>query len=290
MFGFKHISLFVAAILFPSFAFAGVLRPNMSVDWYPKALGDYCSINTALSSMKFSVNFTEWDQTKEKFLPVPVTGFSAAGILVQNGTLHAFSGDGVNYTFEVTPNTPGGSAEVGIPANTVKDATGNSNDMWSGIGGNESYCIVNFEAPGPLLATIQLGGQPAPGTTWPIPFEVRFNKVIRCPSGTIVSSTDPWSAIKITNGWAEPYSHNGIVDQSCPDSQTLAFLVVPTGTPVTVQFAAGMVADYTGLGTNTASAPFTFNYSGDFGPQAPNGADYMACLKSCTQGYALCSA
>ncbi len=56
-----------------------------------------------------------------------VTGFSATGVSVSNGTVSGFSGSGTTYTFNVTP-TANGAVAVSVPANSAVDAnnTGNS--------------------------------------------------------------------------------------------------------------------------------------------------------------------
>ncbi len=74
--------------------------------------------STSTTPLPFSVTFSE-----------PVTGFSAAGISVTNGTLTSNpTGSGAGpYTFSVTPTTPGIATTVTITANAAQDAAGNGN-------------------------------------------------------------------------------------------------------------------------------------------------------------------
>jgi hypothetical protein len=55
-----------------------------------------------------------------------VTGFTAADVVITNGTLSNFSGSGATYTFDVTPTT-GGTVAANVGANSAQDAAGNGN-------------------------------------------------------------------------------------------------------------------------------------------------------------------
>ncbi len=59
----------------------------------------------------------------------PVTGFSASGITVTNGTLSSgpTAGSGNTYTFSVMPTTAGTATSVTVAANAAQDAVGNGN-------------------------------------------------------------------------------------------------------------------------------------------------------------------
>ncbi|MGI4863105.1 MAG: T9SS type A sorting domain-containing protein [Janthinobacterium lividum] len=74
--------------------------------------------STGTAPLAFSVTFSE-----------PVTGFSAAGISVTNGTVASGpTGSGAGpYTFSVTPTTPGTATTVIIAANAAQDAAGTGN-------------------------------------------------------------------------------------------------------------------------------------------------------------------
>ncbi len=73
--------------------------------------------STGTTPLPFSVTFSE-----------PVTGFSASGITVTNGTVvsGSLSGSGAGpYTFSVTPTTAGTATTVTIAANAAQDAASN---------------------------------------------------------------------------------------------------------------------------------------------------------------------
>ncbi|MEG4594386.1 FG-GAP-like repeat-containing protein, partial [Microcoleus sp. F8_C2] len=55
-----------------------------------------------------------------------VTGFSATGINVTNGTVSGFTGSGTTYNFTVTPNADG-NVTVDVPAATATDTASNNN-------------------------------------------------------------------------------------------------------------------------------------------------------------------
>ena len=71
---------------------------------------------TTTTPFAFTVTFSE-----------AVTGFSADGITVTNGTVSSgpIAGSGTSYTFQVTPTTAGTATTVAIAANAAQDAVGN---------------------------------------------------------------------------------------------------------------------------------------------------------------------
>jgi hypothetical protein len=71
---------------------------------------------TSTTPFLFTVTFSE-----------NVTGFSASGVTVTNGTSSGFSGSGATYTFSVTPTTAGTATTVNVAANVATDNAGNGN-------------------------------------------------------------------------------------------------------------------------------------------------------------------
>ncbi len=55
-----------------------------------------------------------------------VSGFTAADVVITNGTIADFTGSGASYTFSVTPAADG-VVTVGLPAAAAQDAAGNDN-------------------------------------------------------------------------------------------------------------------------------------------------------------------
>ncbi|RYY14132.1 MAG: hypothetical protein EOO36_14760, partial [Cytophagaceae bacterium] len=72
--------------------------------------------STSTSPLTFTTTFSEG-----------VTGFSANGLAVTNGTVTSgsLSGSGTTYTFTVTPTTAGTATVVAVSANAAQDAAGN---------------------------------------------------------------------------------------------------------------------------------------------------------------------
>ncbi|NCD70239.1 beta strand repeat-containing protein, partial [Mucilaginibacter agri] len=70
---------------------------------------------TSISPIPFTATFSE-----------SVTGFTAADLVISNGTASGFSGSGTTYAFNVTPSASG-AVTVNIPAAVAQDAAGNNN-------------------------------------------------------------------------------------------------------------------------------------------------------------------
>ncbi|MCB2408613.1 cadherin domain-containing protein [Hymenobacter lucidus] len=70
---------------------------------------------TATSPIPVTVTFSE-----------NVTGFTAGGVNVSNGSVSGFGGSGTTYTFTVTPGTSG-VVTVNVPASVAIDGAGNNN-------------------------------------------------------------------------------------------------------------------------------------------------------------------
>ena len=112
--------------------------PTVTAFTSPAGTSGSTSSTTPLS---FSVTFSE-----------PVTGFSASGITVTNGTVTngSLSGSGSGpYTFTVTPTTAGTATTVTIAANAAQDAVGN---------GNTASSSYSFTYVAPVTATTWTAG------------------------------------------------------------------------------------------------------------------------------------
>ncbi|QKG53179.1 beta strand repeat-containing protein [Hymenobacter sp. BRD67] len=70
---------------------------------------------TGTSPIPFTVTFSQ-----------SVTGFSAAGVTVSNGSVSGFAGSGTTYTFNVTPSA-NGLVTVNVPAGAATDANNTPN-------------------------------------------------------------------------------------------------------------------------------------------------------------------
>ncbi|QKG53180.1 Ig-like domain-containing protein [Hymenobacter sp. BRD67] len=86
--------------------------------------------STTTSPIPFTVTFSE-----------NVTGFSAAGVTVSNGSVGTVSGSGTTYTFNVTP-TAAGLVTVNVPANVAQDQAGNGNTAASQF--SITYAPITF--------------------------------------------------------------------------------------------------------------------------------------------------
>ncbi len=79
-----------------------------------------------------TISSTTGDTTNLSPIPVtvhfskPVTGFSASGISITNGSVGSFAGSDADYSFAVTPTT-NGIVTVNIRASLAQDITGNGN-------------------------------------------------------------------------------------------------------------------------------------------------------------------
>jgi uncharacterized protein (DUF2141 family) len=97
---------------------------------------------TSTAPIPVTVTFTE-----------AVTGFSAAGVRVGNGTVGNFAGSGATYTFDVTPAATG-PVTVSLAANAARDAAGNGNPATA------SFSIA-YVSPDLLIST-GTAGSPVP--------------------------------------------------------------------------------------------------------------------------------
>ena len=94
---------------------------NFTVDTTPPSVvlsssNGASGATTTTTPLAFTATFSE-----------PVTGFSAAGLNVSNGTISNFTGSGASYTFNVTPTTPGTATTVSVAANVAQDQANQGN-------------------------------------------------------------------------------------------------------------------------------------------------------------------
>lgn len=168
-----------------------------------------------------TITTTEPDPTSANVIPFTVTfdkdvtGFTAAGITIGNGTLSNFVAvDARTYTFDVAPTT-NGLVTVTIAADAATDAAGN--------GVAETVFSITSDR---FLATITtLANDPTNLAV--IPFTVVFT---RDASGFEVTD------LIVTNGTVSNFT--------MVDARTYTFDVTPTADGlVTIQIAAGSVED-----------------------------------------------
>lgn len=112
---------------------------------------------TNLTSIPFTVTFSE-----------AVSGLSAGGISVTNGTVSGLAGSGTTYSFQVAP-TAQGLVSVQVTAGAATDAAANPNTASNAV----SRTFDNVR-PGVTLAT----AAPEPTNTSPIPVTVTFTEAV----------------------------------------------------------------------------------------------------------------
>jgi len=156
-----------------------------------------------------------------------VTGFSAADVVVRNGTTSAFSGSGAVYGFTVTP-TGDGTVTIDVPAGGAADSVGNTNTAATRLA--RTYDATR---PGVALST------PAANPTNAASFAVR------------ATFTEPVTGF----GLAGVSVDNGTASNLQGSGAAYTFTVTPAGDGiVTVELAAGSASDGSG-NTNTAARP-----------------------------------
>ncbi|QEL16632.1 beta strand repeat-containing protein [Limnoglobus roseus] len=174
------------------------------------------------TTLPFTVTFTE-----------DVTGFTAAGLTVANGTASNFVAvNAKTYTFTVTP-TGDGVVTVTANAAAAQDAAGNVNVV--------ALASITSERSAPT-ATLTSTATPATNQS-PIPFRVIFSEPV---TGLAAAG------IGVTNGTV-----SNIVSV---DAKTYTFDVTPAAQgAVVVTLLANAVQD-TASKPNAASAPFTVTF------------------------------
>jgi hypothetical protein len=184
---------------------------------------------TNLALIPFTVVFSE-----------PVTGFSTAGMTVDNGAVSNFAGSGNTYTFLVAP-TVDGPVKVTVNAGAAQDAAGNTSTA-------SATTSITSDRTVPT-ATIT-STEPSPTAAATIPITVKFSAPV---TGFGLAS------VTVVNGSATNLSGSG---------DTYTFDVTPhTDGEVRVTVAAGAARDAAG-NLNTEA---TFSITSEI-PPAVTGA------------------
>ncbi|MFP4422417.1 MAG: Ig-like domain-containing protein, partial [Desulfococcaceae bacterium] len=162
----------------------------------------------------------------------PVTGFEAADLVVDNGAIGDFSGDGDTYTVSVTPEV-GGAVTVELPADAAEDMAGN--EIRDGATLSRQY---DDERPAVTLSS------PSGDSTSVSPIEVTitFSEPVTGFDAAGVSAT------------------NGTVGDFAGEGATYAVSVIPSAEgAVTVNVPAEVARDGAG-NWNLAAAPLVRTY------------------------------
>lgn len=158
-----------------------------------------------------------------------VTGFTAADVVVTNGTISGFAGSGDTYTFNLAP-TADGLVTVDVAAGVANDAAGNPNAAAT------QFTIV-FDQTAPSLTLSTTAGSPT--NLSPIPVTATFSQAV---TGFDISD------INVTNGTVSNFAGSGT---------TYTFDVTPTADgDVIVNVGSDAAIDGAGNG-NTAASPLT---------------------------------
>jgi len=160
-----------------------------------------------------SISFTE-----------TVTGFSAADLVVGNGTVGSFSGSGDSYTASITP-TDDGAVTIDIPAGAAQDGAGNDNTAATRLS-------VEHDGKGP---DVTISSDASGSVSGAFSVTVRFTETV-----TDFVAGD----ITVGNGTLSNFSGSGA-------SYTADITPASDGV-VTVDVAAGVAQDSAGNG-NTAA-------------------------------------
>ncbi|AHI06190.1 hypothetical protein BDW_08450 [Bdellovibrio bacteriovorus W] len=177
------------------------------------------SLSSAVKNSFNSADFLVLAQFSEV-----VTDFSESDVVVTNGSISGFSGDGTNFSFTITPHGQG-SVEVKVPDHVAFDRAGNGN-ITSSL--NRIYDTV----PPSLTLSTSTGD----------PFS--------SPSFTVVAtfSEDVFgfdsSDLVITNGTVTGFSGNGF---------SYSFIVTPSGQGVVKVNVPPAVAEDAAGNSNTAA-------------------------------------
>ncbi|OWK40496.1 beta strand repeat-containing protein [Fimbriiglobus ruber] len=175
--------------------------------------------STSTNPIPFTVTFDE-----------AVTGFTAAGVTVANGSVIGFATvDARTYTFDVVPAGPG-DVTVSVAAGVAADAAGNdnvaSNALTRTFTGTVTTAVISTPATDPTNLSL-------------IPFTVTF--------ADDVTGFDQ-TGLTVTNG--------DLSDFTAVDARTYTFNVAPAADgPVAIVVAAGAATD--SGGHPTAASTFT---------------------------------
>jgi hypothetical protein len=205
---------------------------------------------TATSPIPFTVTFS-----------ASVTGFTASGVTVANGTLSGFSGVGTTYTFNVTPSA-NGTVSVNVPANSAIDANNTGNTAASQFSLNYQQSVtaapvVTAPANGSLTNTTT----PTYGGT-----AVATSTVTVFVDGTAIgtattSASGSWSLLQPTalvQGSHTVYATAQLSGSAVSaNSNTNTFILDSVRPTVAISSSAGA----SGSTTGTSPLPFTVTFS-----------------------------
>ncbi|GAB3572398.1 Ig-like domain-containing protein [Hymenobacter daeguensis] len=185
------------------------------------SIGSTAGSPTTTSPIPVTVTFSEG-----------VTGFTAAGVTVGNGTLSGFSGSGTTYTLNITP-AAFGTVTVNVAANVGQDAAGNGNSAAS------QFSIVYSQLTAAVTAVTR--NLPALVATPAVTYTVTFS--------ASVTGVSPGNFSLTTTGLA------GASVTSVAGSGTTYTVTVSTGTgDGTLRLN---VANDTGLTPSLSNVPYT---------------------------------
>ncbi len=182
---------------------------------------------TSVSPITFTFTFSE-----------PVTGLTAAGIAVTNGTKGTLTGSGTTYTIPVTPSAQG-VVTCQVIAGAATDAAGNGNTA-------SFNASVTYDSIAPTVTVTPSGGSTSIS---PIVFILTFSESVTTPTA---------ANITVTNGT------KGALGTLPGNGTTYALPVTPSAAgTVTCRVTVGAAQDAAGnnsIASNTASV--TYNNSG----------------------------
>ncbi|MBJ6110911.1 T9SS type A sorting domain-containing protein, partial [Hymenobacter sp. BT523] len=189
------------------------------------AISSTASNPTTSSPIPVTVTFSE-----------SVTGFTAAGVTVANGTVSGFGGSGTTYTFNVTP-AAAGLVTVNVPTNVAQDAAGNGNTA-------APQFSITYNLPTATVVSVTRL-TPSPTATAQVSYRVTF-------SGSV-------TGVSVSNFALTTAGVSGASLASVSGSGTTYTVVVNTGTGdgtlrLDVSSAAGISPTITNVPFTTAAA------------------------------------
>ncbi len=200
---------------------------------------------TANSTVTYAATFSE-----------TVTGFTAAGLSITNGTITNFLpvGNGVSFLFSVNRVTDG-PFTLSVNAGAAQDVVGNSNAVQSVTGAFDTTGPVPTIAP----TALQFNG----GTAT---FTVNFNEPLANPAAFLASS--------VTIGGTAMPSTVSVAPGANPQSYVVTLSGMSANGTVTTQVNSGVVQDLLGNGSftsNLASANYVLSISPPTNPAVLTG-------------------
>jgi len=205
---------------------------------------------TAVSPIPFTVTFSQ-----------AVTGFTATGVTVTNGTVSGFAGSGTTYTFSVTP-VANGLVTVNVPANSAFDSNNTGNTAAS------QYDIIFAQpvTPAPIVVVPANGSLLSTATPTYAGTAVAGSTVSIIVDGLAVGTTTAnasgnWTFTQPVALAQGNHSVNALAQASGQAVSTLSntnsFIIDSVQPTVTITSSAGA----SGGSTSTSPIPFTVTFS-----------------------------